>query len=392
MGSSGATLSVLLGQADRSFMRVDGPSSQKRALSVAGGDFDEDGLRDIVNASTGNFVAVHPGNGDGTFRPFTFVPVAWTPMSVLVADLNRDGHDDIAAGTRSSDVIGDESSTISALLGHGDGTFEPFTRYLIEPPFHLPVDLVGGDFDGDGDIDLVVVSAIETIPAQVFRSRGDGTFERGRPLAPVTSRDAGGAPAVGDLDSDGLDDLALCTSGRIAIFRGNRPNLLVSSDSLELVNMQLIECKSADMDGDGDLDLAAVDANGYARVIRNDGDGKFAIPGPRKILTGISPRGLVAARLDADMIPDLAFTESDALVVLRGVGDGTFREPQHLEFTPAVSTLAATHLDGDDIDDLVVALRYPSQVAVFHGSPDGTLVPGQVLAAGGPPMQSPWRP
>ena len=103
--------------------------------SVASGDFDGDGHRDLVVAS-GN-VTIFLGDGDGTFARRVEYPRLGAG-SVNIADFNADGTQDISVG--SSIVI----------LSNGDGTFETPLRYLGV----RGLEAVSGDFNNDGRQDL----------------------------------------------------------------------------------------------------------------------------------------------------------------------------------------------------------------------------------------------
>jgi hypothetical protein len=86
-------------------------------LSVAVGDFNGDGVPDLVVANRAyNNVSVLLGNGDGTFRAAASYAVGSGPVSVAVGDFNGDGKLDLA-------VANEGSGDVSVLLGNGDGTF-----------------------------------------------------------------------------------------------------------------------------------------------------------------------------------------------------------------------------------------------------------------------------
>jgi hypothetical protein len=128
LASSTGTLSILLGNGDGTFQA---PKNFTIPGTVAGpiasGDFNGDGVLDLVEAATyNNMLAILIGNGDGTFQaPLTYsVPAA----SVAVADLNGDGKLDIVTAGGSS------SSTIEVLLGNGNGTFQPAVPYAANYP------------------------------------------------------------------------------------------------------------------------------------------------------------------------------------------------------------------------------------------------------------------
>jgi len=115
------TVSVLLGKGDGTFGSA--PASPltvgMQPNSVKVGDLNGDSKPDLVVANLGsNTVSVLLGNGDGTFAsaPGSPVTVGNAPASVAIGDFNRDGKRDLAVANR-------DSSTVSVLLGHGDGTF-----------------------------------------------------------------------------------------------------------------------------------------------------------------------------------------------------------------------------------------------------------------------------
>ena len=87
------------------------------------------------------------GNGDGTFRPQTKFPTSGDSVRVDVADMNADGKLDLAVTTY--------TPTADILLGKSDGTFKaPVSFSVASNPF----DISAYDFNRDGRIDLVTSS------------------------------------------------------------------------------------------------------------------------------------------------------------------------------------------------------------------------------------------
>src|SRR5664279_3300953 len=144
--------------------------------SVAVADFNGDGKPDLdlgiasrtIYGYTTNALLVLLGNGDGTFTATPDVPVVGFVTSILVADLNGDGKQDLVL---KMEALPDTSPSIQVLLGNGDGTF--IVGQTFTPP--NAASFAVGDFNGDGIPDLAVTN--ETInTVSIYLGNGDGTF------------------------------------------------------------------------------------------------------------------------------------------------------------------------------------------------------------------------
>jgi len=212
---------ILFGNSDGTF--------RSGAFNIGGplvvGDFNGDGKPDIVSASVqqiflpsaqdrqsphegGSFtvllVNLLPGNGDGTFGRST--SLASLPAddgtvvnSVAVADLNGDGKPDVIVLARLSG-----SSSLTAILGNGDGTGHTLTIAL-PSGFLSPNSVVAGDFNGDGKPDLALggLTGAQVPSTAILLGNGDGSFQLG------TIYTFGAAAASGDFNGDGFADLVV---------------------------------------------------------------------------------------------------------------------------------------------------------------------------------------
>jgi len=147
-------------------------------------DTDGDGRDDLIVSRTDG-VWLHRNQG-GTFSnqklPLA-IPVDTTPMSVGIADINRDGHFDLfVAGYIRLDLVEGQNIFNKAgyggssrlFLNRGDNTFDDITEQAGLTYVHNTFMGIFVDIDQDGNEDLVV--AHDTGQVRTWKNRGDGTF------------------------------------------------------------------------------------------------------------------------------------------------------------------------------------------------------------------------
>lgn len=355
-------------------------------FSVAIADLDGDGKADLVVTNGAVYsdarvssISILRGRGDGTFEPRRDIVAGHVPQRVIVADLNKDDRLDLAIAN-----YGDSpnfAGSVTVLLGHGDGTFEP------------PVDHVTGgrqtrnvtaaDLDADGDLDLVTEDAL--LPGY-----GDGTFG----AATYFGTTGDWFVAVADLDRDGhLDHVASNEYADGYDAEEGTPAFTVrlgNGDGTfrepmpQGIGYGCLALAISDFDGDGWLDLAVCNVGWSERywsgvsIFRGLGDGRFG-PG-RFYPTGVDPESIVAADVDGDGKLDLATanfgadpdTPGNSLSILLGNGDGTFRRIADVQTGENPVCVAAGRLDANATTDLVAVNLMGNSVSVFTGNGDGT--------------------
>ena len=105
---------------------------------IALGDFNEDGIQDVVYPVTADVSGIHSttvliffGDGIGSLIAGRSVTVGQEPHSVIAADFNKDGHLDLAVANRTD-------GTASILLGDGSGNFTLGTTLSVMSPESSP--------------------------------------------------------------------------------------------------------------------------------------------------------------------------------------------------------------------------------------------------------------
>ncbi len=372
---------------------------QDSPAEVVSGDFDGDGDDDLAaSIDATNRIRFFVNNGSGTFTPGAAVDVDVAPGSLAVGRFaigsNRVGlvvgHRDsnsvrvllpqsIASGANVTQV-----ELVNPLQTIGNGSF----RTLGNGPYLVTT----GNFDGDGDDDIAVVSQNGSSDGAVaiFLSNGAGAFSHEQTLVlPRAVTNSPSAIVAAELTGDGRLDLAVAglLSNNVRVLRntGNAGSgRFELGPSVAVGGNGPLSMQAGDLDNDGDRDLVTTNfGSDNVSILRNNGNGTFAAAGLRSV--GRGPAGARIIDLDQDGNLDIAFTNSEAanrFGVLRNRGGGVFQAAElsgladlssrTLAFALAVGQFNDDNGDGAinsaDTPDVVVSNRRDENIGARAGS------------------------
>jgi hypothetical protein len=328
---------------------------------VAVADFDGDDDPDLAvsNVTVHGNVMILLGQVGGTFGAPTPYPVGRAARGVAVADFNSDGIGDLA-------VTNELSGTVSVLLGGGDGTFGSQTEYAagVEPR-----SAVVADFDGDGDEDLAVADTHnpnnEPSNVWVLLGAGDGSFgaATGYPVSRGPKK-----IVTGDFNADGDPDLVTVNGGRGSLLLGGSGGTFGTATNMGTGGQLPQSVAVGDFNLDGDPDLAF--ANALENVSIRLGGAGAGFSAPTAYPDDENPWAVGIGDLNFDGDQDLAvgnFYGGDVSILLGGAG-GTFAsQSTTFPVNGGPSSVALGDFDQDGDQDVVDTDWFtgPSTVSVL---------------------------
>jgi hypothetical protein len=247
------------------------------------------------------------------------------------------------------------------------------------------ISLRASDLDGDGTPDLVFYGN----PAElvVLPNRGKGEFGEARRIAIGEAIASPHALDLGDLDGDGRLDLALLTPEDIYLVHQREGGKLSEPERLPHSANSPLMLRLVDLNGDARLDLAVLEAGNDDPLHVRFGmaDGQL---GPEERLALEAPRAVAFAQLDERPGQEVLTIESrSGRVRLYGLQSGPEMLDSHEGRKNRVQSfplprggarersLAMGDLDGDGKTDAVVTDPTRSQVLVYLQGPDGLGTP-----------------
>ena len=233
-------------------------------------DVDGDGDPDLLISNNGLSMGVRLNNGQGVFGPGYIV--ALDAFEATAADLDGDGDLDLVATTARGGI----PDNLSVAMNGGSGNFGLATVVIVGG---TPKAVAVGDMDGDGDLDLLTG---DSYSGRVTIRLNDGSGGFGTsllmPVAGSTSIGYVKDLEVGDVDGDGDLDVAVISIGSSDVtICFNNGATGFSGSTVATAGFRPQDISLADLDGDSDLDLAVANGQDATVAVRmNNGAGGFA--------------------------------------------------------------------------------------------------------------------
>lgn len=336
--------------------------------SIRIADVDEDGALDLILAHSGSpALGILLADGVRSFAAPRMFGSGTSAGDVAVADFNGDGDLDLLAGH----LVSDDLVTV---LGNGDGTFGPH-----HPTMGSPHEIVLDDFDGDGRLDMASSSEFADVISVVLAAPGGGVD--GAQMRAAVSYPTGQDPldiVSGDFTGDGAPDLAVVNSG----FGQNRVQLFVNNGDGSFaaptnhpVGSNVTRLVADTMNADAHLDLVVVSATDQLHVLLGNGDGTFT--GGLDYSTWFAPVDAVTGDFNGDLITDVATNHNATTTEVQiwlGNGDGSLAAPLDIALGNFFvgGNLGAADIDADGDLDLLGANGGGLALWVLRGNGDGS--------------------
>jgi len=382
---------------------------------------DGDALPDVV-AGEHTGVTRLLSAGGGVLAPLPLIPEGFVEK-LLVADMRADGLDDVVGIAKSGGHM------VKVLVSDGTGGLSVAGA---QSAGGLPHGLAAGDFDGDGDLDVVTTNELDDVVRVLF---GDGlgglstavTFPVGNvdPQSDAEPLDV----AAGDVDEDGDPDLVSANAywpSSLSILLGDGAGLFALPMNLQagpVAFWNLDRVELADMDNDGHLDILSsslllgdgmggfdtpLPGLGGDYAVDFDGDGNLDVVlalGKLDITLGDGQGGTLSftqfdcgsngvdvavADLDADGDLDAAVRNLDLgawsdIRVMLNDGASSFPPPSYDTWPTSGSVslrMAIADLDDDGVRDLVALNSYSSDLSVMRGDGAAGYLPPVLVPVG----------
>jgi len=354
--SSPAILAVLPYLQQVGFRLASSPTVGSQPQGVTAADVNGDGRIDLIAANAaGTTLSVLTNSGSGGFGLAASPATGSGPETVAVADVNGDGRIDLCSANYGS-------GSLSVLTNNGGGGFGLAATLGVGAN---PIGVITADVNGDGKPDYISANSGNTANSiSVLTNNGRGSFTT------AGSYIVGGSPwsvAAADVNGDGKVDLiAVNTAGNTIKVLTNTANGVFAFASTNIVGNGPHWVSTGDLNGDGKPDVITANyTDNTLSVLTNDGSGGIVLAGTYAV--GASPIFVAAADVNGDGLPDVASVNygnaSVTILTNNGSGGLVFALTSNVGANPG--GLAFADVNGDGKVDMISANRGANTLTVL---------------------------
>ncbi len=299
--------------------------------SVVAADFNGDGRQDLAIADGRVTVLLQEPNG--SFRTPISVDSGNNPQFLATGDFNHDGIADLA-------VTSTDGAWLSVLLGKGNGSFETPVKYALPG---TAAGLAVADVNRDGKPDLVTIGNVTAgVALSILDGEVDGKFKPAITTITDTTAAGGYGLRLADLTGNGTQDVVYLWGSQISVLLG-QGNGSFGPVAHYQVGGGPVGVVIADFNGDGIPDLVQADSqDDFGSILIGNGNGTFQ---PQVYFYNVGvPGGIASADFNGDGKPDLAIYDwyDQQLLILEGNGNGTFTSLLSTRTDPQCCTILAS--------------------------------------------------
>lgn len=354
-------------------------SNTRRITNFDVADFNGDSKLDVVSSSEGDDKVAwcQSIDGLGNFGPEKITTTSiFNPDKAAVGDLDGDGYKDVIVASVTDNKISWYKNT------NGLGDFSGLQK-IIRNNLQSVKDIFIADLDGDGDNDFAVRYEYKVVYSTFarmvwFENDGAGNFTIEHIIEDALGPNQILYMTYGDFDHDGDIDLVTVAGGNnVSWYKNNGSGVFEAP-----VRFSAIEYKgtntliSADMDGDGDLDILVASDNKDIEWYENvDGLGNFSTR--HVVIDQVNNTGISVGDIDGDGDNDILFLQYGASTIgwFENLGQGNFGPKNVLATTPNIfhpTSIMAFDVDGDGIKDIVASSSTQPKLRWYKSNGNGT--------------------
>jgi gliding motility-associated-like protein len=328
-------------------------------------DLDNDGDMDIL-ADPGYAI------NDGTGNFASCVALPQSRIEFAAGDLNGDGNPDIAAVDFSTSI----HPNIVIFSGDGTGAFTRVAKFEILCSVR-GLEIL--DINNDGNSDVVAVGGLSA-QGRIDILLGDGTGYFSNAIIKYPMRADPRDLVKGDFNEDGLMDVALCHStgvNNISVFFGQAMGRFSESTSNYTAGIFPFQIMALDYNKDNHLDLITYNqsASSSLTVLTGLGNGQFTVLPDIPVASTFGR--LASADFNNDTYVDLVVTGGTARVIYLITGSATgFNPATSIPVTQDIYNIQAADFNGDANQDLAVFFYTINKFVMLTGNGAGAFTEG----------------